>query len=311
MNNKCDVVAVVLNWRTPDLAEACVRSLLNAKFSGILNITVIDNNSHDGSADRLRSTFGDAVEVIESDRNNGYAGGMNIGLGCAIELSSKYALLLNADIEVNETTIENLYNAAEELEGAFYGPRIYDLGKTTDRWFIGGRWDWWQGTIRIVRDTIDSPAREPRNLEFVNGAAMFIRLSAIKHIGMFDASFGLYFEESDLCSRASRAGYKLWHVPTASVLHIGGVSTSKAQKSRGIDAGQYYRTRNRLLWGKKNLTGLRAMVFWLNVILRLPIKLLSLVLSRRFASATGMVLGIRDFFLGRYGMFDQGNDTEL
>lgn len=303
------VAVVVLNWRTPDLAIRCVRSVLDSTFAGGgLATIVVDNASGDGSSETLRARFGDAVRVIENPVNNGYAGGMNAGLRKAREIGARYALLLNADIELGPDTIHRLFAAAESRpDGAFFGPRIHDIDMAGDRWFVGGRWDWGQGTIRVIHERAsDGLPVEPRHLEFVNGAAMFVRLSALERTGEFDERFGLYFEESDLCSRAARTGCTLWHVPSATVSHVCGASTSKASECDRIDLGLYYRTRNRLLWGRGNLTGARALSFWFNVLLRFPIKLLILILQRRPTQSQAMLLGIRDFVTGRLGMWGRG-----
>jgi hypothetical protein len=269
-----------------------------------MSVIVVDNDSGDGSAEMIQSKFSDRITLIRCDENNGYAGGMNAGLIKAKDIGAEYALLLNADITLASSTIEAFMSAAEECTGGdFFGPRIYDVGKPEDRWFVGGRWDWGQGTIRIVREsTSDSLPNTPRQIEFVNGAAMFIRLSAIEITGLFDERFGLYFEESDLCSRAAKAGCTLWHVPRAVVWHACGASTTKSDQAVGLDAGQYYRTRNRLLWGTKNLSGFRSLVFWLNVLARFPTKWLTAVMLGRRAESHGIALGARDFFNGKLGM---------
>lgn len=295
---------IVLNWRTPELAERCVGSVLASQFDGSLVPIVVDNNSRDGSVDRLRSCFGNQVELIESEENCGYAGGMNIGLARAAELNARYALLLNADVELELDSIYELYRVAEgNPGGGLFGPRIFDVGKPSDRWLVGGRWDWWQGTIRILRErAVDGLSNEPRRIEFVNGAAMFARMSVFERVGAFDERFGLYFEESDLCSRAKNVRYTLWHVPRASVWHVCSASISKALEGTRFDIGQYYRTRNRLLWGRKNLTGLRAAAFWLNIVLRWPLKVSAFLLSGRVSKARGLIEGVYDFFRGHYGM---------
>ncbi|MDH7480790.1 MAG: glycosyltransferase family 2 protein [Armatimonadota bacterium] len=298
------VAAIVLNWRTPELTSQCVESLLTSDFDGVLSIIVVDNNSEDGSVDLLKERFGNRIAVIENKENLGYAGGMNVGISRAMEIGAKYVFLLNSDIKLDSCALAELYRAAEEHpDGVFFGPRIFDIGKPDDQWFIGGRWDWLQGTIRIVRGYANKKLPlDPWKIEFVNGAAMFARMSCIQNIGMFDERFGLYFEESDLCSRAAKAGYTLWHVPTASVYHQCGASMSKAIDKTSRDIGQYYRTRNRLLWGKKNLVGLRSVVFWANVAVRFPLKYLSLLLSGQTSKRRGFEEGFRDFVMGRFGM---------
>ncbi len=69
-----------------------------------------------------------------------------------------------------------------------------------------------------------------------------------------------------------------------------------------MDIGQYYRTRNRLLWGRKNLTGLRAAAFWVHIAVRWPFKLVALLLSGRASRASGFIVGVYDFLRGSYGM---------
>ncbi|MDI6827010.1 MAG: glycosyltransferase family 2 protein [Armatimonadota bacterium] len=299
-----EVVAIILNWRTPELTAKCVHSLLASNFEMPFPIVVVDNNSGDESVGYLVEHFDGKIEIIEAKENRGYAGGMNMGLHRAADLGAKYTFLLNSDIEVDAQAVPELYYAAERHpDGALFGPRIFDMGKSEDRWFVGGRWDWFQGTIRIVRERqSDMLPLEPRQIEFVNGAAMFLRMSCMQKIGMFDEQYGIYFEESDLCSRAARAGYTLWHVPRASVRHVCGASVSRAVDKTSHDIGQYYRTRNRLLWGKKNLRGLRSLVFWTNVIIRFPIKYLSLLIFGEASKRRGFVEGIRDFISGRFGM---------
>jgi GT2 family glycosyltransferase len=299
-----DIAVIILNWRTADLAAKCTETVLNSAVPNLRIATiVVDNASGDGSVELLRSKFHDSVEVIENATNNGYAGGMNTGLKRASELGARYAFLLNTDITVAPDTIASLYNAAEKLpNGAIFGPRLYDVGKPANRWFIAGRWDWGQGTItRVYGSSSDNLSNEPVSIQFVNGAAMFIRMKSLEDIGLFDERFGLYFEESDLCSRAARKGHMLYHVLQASVQHGVGASVSKA-KTGTFNIGMYYRTRNRLLWGKKNLTGLYAASFWFHVAVRFPIKSVTTLLQRRTGETSAINAGIHDFALGRFGM---------
>lgn len=299
----CDVVAVVLNWRTAQLTEQCVRSLQESQFDGTLTIIVIDNDSRDGSAERLENSL-KGINLIRTDENRGYAGGMNVGLRSALQIQSKYAVLLNADITLEKDALQQLYIFAEKYPaGAIFGPRIFDFGGPRDEWLIGGRWDWFQGTVRIVRGRASrkSPL-EPQPVEFINGSAMFVRMQAIERVGMFDERFGLYFEETDLCSRMQRAGYTLWYVPQAVAYHVCGASIAKAKGSTPMDLGQYYRTRNRMLWGRKNLTGLKAVVFWWNIAWRLPCKLIILLATGQIPRARGLARGVLDFARKRFGL---------
>lgn len=305
--DQCDIAAIVLNWKTPDLTARSIESVLSSAVGdAVIKIIVVDNASGDESIESLSEKFGDKIEIIASSVNNGFAGGMNIGLARAKEMNARYSFLLNSDIKLTETTIAEMLNAADaHLDGAFFGPRIYADGKSDALWFVEGRWDWGQGTIRCVFGSEANGRTEtPHRIEFVNGAAMFVRMDVFEKIGVFDERFGLYFEESDLCARAVKAGFTLWHVPNAAVWHICEASMAKASAVVGINIGQYYRTRNRLLWGRKNLSGARAVVFWWNAIIRLPIKSLVSRLKGRLSESRGVSLGIKDFLRGNFGMHE-------
>lgn len=75
-----------------------------------------------------------------------------------------------------------------------------------------------------------------------------------------------------------------------------------ASQSFSIYVCQYYRIRNRLLWGWKNLRGLWAAAFWFHVLVRRLLKYVLLVISGRRSKGSAMILGVRDFILGNYGM---------
>lgn len=67
--------------------------------------------------------------------------------------------------------------------------------------------------------------------DWVAGASMIIRRSVIDAIGGFDENYFLYFEESDFCWRARRAGFSTWYVPESRVMHILGQSTTVTERS--------------------------------------------------------------------------------
>src|SRR5208337_769500 len=77
---------------------------------------------------------------------------------------------------------------------------------------------------------------------------MFIRRAVLEQVGLLDDRFFIYFEECDLCARASRAGWKLMYLPTAKLWH----KISQVQQAIGNDFGNYHWQRNRLLYLWKN-----------------------------------------------------------
>jgi GT2 family glycosyltransferase len=138
---------------------------------------------------------------------------------------------------------------------------------------------------------------------------MFLNL---KNLGAdrFDTRYGLYFEESDLCSRLARKGYGLYHVPLARVKHLCGASMKGLPKS--FDAPAYYRTRNKLLWGTSNLSGIKLAVFWWHVCWRYPFKLVITLMKGKKGEFKAMAKAFADFSFARFGMLPSaGADKNL
>jgi GT2 family glycosyltransferase len=69
-------------------------------------------------------------------------------------------------------------------------------------------------------------------VDWVSGTSMLIRRKVFDQIGPFDEGFFLYFEETDFCRSAKRAGWKVCFVADAPVTHLGSVSTGLADSSR-------------------------------------------------------------------------------
>jgi hypothetical protein len=73
---------------------------------------------------------------------------------------------------------------------------------------------------------------QPERVDWVSGASMMLRRAVLDQIGGFDENYFLYFEETDFCFRAKKAGFPTWYVPQSRVMHIVGQSTKVALRSR-------------------------------------------------------------------------------
>jgi GT2 family glycosyltransferase len=74
---------------------------------------------------------------------------------------------------------------------------------------------------------------------------MMIRPEVFRAIGGMDENYFLYFEETDFCRRARRAGFSTWYVPESRVMHIGGQSTMIASDIRERLPGYWFESRRR------------------------------------------------------------------
>lgn len=239
------VGVVILNFKVKDRALNCIKSVQKSTYSNI-EIVVVDNNSQDG----LEEALPKGVEFIQTGENLGYTGGNNVGIAKALEMGAEYVFIINPDTEITPSTIKNLLEFAEDHpKGGIFGSKVYFEDRKT-LWFAGGQFDVANvlGSHRGVDQKDEGQYDTAEQTTYVTGGAMFVRAEVLKEVGLFDEQYFMYYEDSDLCYRAKRAGWEIWYVPSAVVYHGNG-------KSAGVGSPlqDYFITRNRMLYAKKFL----------------------------------------------------------
>ncbi len=246
------LLTVLLNWRTAPMTLRATKAGLAAMaevqraFPGArTDMVIVDNDSGDGSFDMLRDaardngwTEGGAVRVIQSGHNGGFGAGNNVGIraGMADGEAPDYVYLLNSDAFPEPGALVALLRALEaDPHAGIAGSFIYgddDVPHETAFRFPTLLSEFEEsastGPIsRILsrwRVPLDIPQVTTR-VDWLAGASMMIRRAVLDRIGIFDEAFFLYYEETDLCHRAARAGFGTVYVPESRVMHIGSVST--------------------------------------------------------------------------------------
>jgi N-acetylglucosaminyl-diphospho-decaprenol L-rhamnosyltransferase len=223
------VDAVVVSYRSRETLRACVEPLCH--MAGV-TVTVVDNDSPDGSAETVADL---PVEVIRAPRNGGFAYGCNLGAAAG---SAPYVLLLNPDAQIDRHALATLAGVLDREPGvAAVGPRIVGDGGElhwSQRSFPRLRSTWSQAFFlhrlapratwadELVRDP--AAYARPGTPEWLSGACLLVRRSALTAVGGLDERFFLYCEDIDLCRRLRKAGHELRFQPAATVKHRGGTS---------------------------------------------------------------------------------------
>ncbi len=294
------VAIIVLNWNGRDDTLSCLASLRRLTYPACW-VVVVDNGSGDGSIEAIRAEYSD-IPLIETGGNLGYAGGNNVGLSWAVGQGADYALLLNNDTEVAPDFVNELVTVAEANPSVgIVGPTIYYFDRPEVIWSAGGAIDWTRGKTRMVGlDEADTGqfGRQPRPVDFVTGCALLIKSRIIQQIGMLDPRFFAYYEETEWCVRAARAGFATWHVPSAKVWH----KISPEQRAASPQT-HYYMTRNRLLFLRCTGAGYRA---WFHTLILDDLRtILSWTLRFKWrnkrAQRDAMVQAIGDAWHGHWG----------
>jgi len=212
------VLAILLNWRQPEMTIECVRALQASDYSA-LDILVIDNGSGDGSAQILPSNLFD-VKVVSLPENVGFARGCNWGLRWARDNGYQWAFLLNNDAFVTPTTLTSLMRAAIS-DVALLSPKIFFEQRPEYLWFAGGRQ---HPQLLEMRDTgqgqLDGPYwQRTRDVDYLVGTGLLVNITAVFQVGLLDESYFMYYEDLDWCIRLRQAGYKLRIVADAHLYH--------------------------------------------------------------------------------------------
>lgn len=216
------IVAVVVNYRGSDDVSRLVRSLRAAQTDA-LDVVVIDNDSPGESASGLMARFPDCT-VLRTKSNLGFAGGNNIGISLGLQHGYAWCWLVNPDLEVQQDTACKLIAAAKRFpDRAVVGPVIVYGHRPEVIAFAGSRVSF-NGGLTLEYPLIGQPVTEAGRsslipTDYVNGACLFAPLAAFRKAGPLPEEYFLYFEETDWCARAVRAGFALHIVGDATVLH--------------------------------------------------------------------------------------------
>ena len=241
------VLCVILNWRTAEMSLKAARAAMVAMEGIDGAITLVDNDSQDGSYESMAEATRDwpRVRVLQSGRNGGYGAGNNCGIRAGLPDGARpdYVYILNSDAFPAPDAIRTLvaYLDSHPAVG-FAGSHIHgDDGAphTTAVRFptIASEFEGAAKTgpvSRLLKNSIVAPdlPTETTPVDWLAGASVLMRRSVLDQVGLFDESFFLYFEETDLCLRAARAGWPTVYVVESRVMHLGSVSTGMKEWRR-------------------------------------------------------------------------------
>ena len=241
---------IVLHWKELELTRSCLLSLRELRYQPC-HVLVIDNNSDDGSLERLRDEFPEA-QTLGAAANLGFAGGCNLGIRLALQHAADYVLLLNNDAQMPPDVLSELIEAAErDPQLGVLTPKVVWHDQPQRLYGLGGKRLPFRTRLKGMEALDTGPYDGPPVLlDFVFGCAMLIKRQVIERIGLLDERFFMYFEDIDYCYRATDAGFSVGYLPGAVLPHV--VSGSTRRRS-GIKEFLLGRSRQRFF--RKHIIG--------------------------------------------------------
>lgn len=241
-----DVSIIIVSYNTKDILHECLDSVyknLPQKLS--IEVIVIDNGSVDGSYDMINEEFPSAVAIANKE-NFGFSKANNMGIKKA---KGRYVLFLNSDTVIFKGAIETIveFMDAHISVGAATCKVVLPNEKIDDASHRGFPTPWnsfchFLGLSRIFpRSHIFSGYSLGyldqdiiHEIDACAGAFMMVRRKAGEQIDWWDEDFFWYGDDLDFCYRLKEKGWKVYFVPTASILHYKGVSGGIKDISKNI-----------------------------------------------------------------------------
>lgn len=307
MNKHQRTAIIVLNWNAAQDTIACLESLLPAIERHQATIVVCDNGSDDDSVEQISHW---AIEffprqadplsakfvLFQIKSNSGYAAGNNVGIQYAIDNQYSHVWILNNDTIIHHYALTALLDCSEQYPKiACYGSTMVDYSASDKVQCAAGCH---YNPLTTVRTEIYHERdlgwvkKQDENLEldYVCGAAMFLKVEALLKTGLLNQQFFLYYEELDLAQRLKKAGYRLGWCKTSVIRH-------RTPSNRHID-----RKFQQFLHYHENLSTLiytwshHRSIFIFASVFRLIAKIIVLPLSNRLCLIRSLFKAYQDFF---------------
>ena len=289
-----DLAISIINYKTKDLSEKCIKSILEKKWKINYQIWLVDNASNDGSLEYLKENF-PKVNFIKSNNNLGFAGGHNLALKKI--KNSRYIAILNSDTEVTGEVLDGMVKFLDENEKIGVAsckvlgfdralqPNGGDLplGFALINWLFNLDFPNFPNFHRNEQSYYE---RE-HEVGWVSGNFMVINRKVIESIGLFDDKYFMYFEDADFCFRAKKKGFSVWINPKYSIKHLSGGSLDDPKFRQW--SGEY---KGLIYFYKKNFGIFESLVVKLLIYVSTIFRMIAFALTGRlsYAKTYGKVL---------------------
>jgi GT2 family glycosyltransferase len=247
--NDIEVAVVIVSYQSAELAIECLKSLHAERDAGNLRLRVVLVDNASGDLPQIaqaveRMGWSSWVTPVLAPKNGGFAYGNNLGIRHIYEQGRPdYIYLLNPDTQVRKGAIGALVGFLESHPEVGIAGSSFETEDGSD-WPFAFRFPSMVSEIEhgmqtgiisrllsrwtVVR-TMDAAAEAT---DWVSGASMMIRPAVFAAVGCLDENFFLYYEETEFCHRALRAGFATWYVPQSRVMHMIGKSTHVDEETR-------------------------------------------------------------------------------
>jgi len=223
-----DLTVSIISADNLNLLLPCLRSVFECTHRVTLEVYLVDNASSDGTAEAVKGAF-PQVQIIRNDQRRGFSTNNNMVLR---QGQGRYLMLLNDDTQVLDGALDRLVEFMDaNPQAGVVGSSLLNGDGSRQLAFayfphplIEG---WWPSVSKLP--ALLKPKARPFEVDSVSGAAMVVRREVVEQVGVLDTAFDpIYSEEIDWCYRIRRAGWRIYTLPQAQIVHYGSQTMNRA-----------------------------------------------------------------------------------
>ena len=240
MISKKNLTVIIVSFVSNDVIFNCIDSI-----DDDLNIVVIENSNNFDLKKKLEQTYKN-VKCFLNSSNSGMGAGNNFGLS---KIKTEYALILNPDVILENSTISELINFSKKIDNfsilaPIHSNKDYPNYKT--------------------KKDLENNNSNFLNVISVDGYAMLLNLKSIKNAlnlndyRFFDENIFMYLENDDLCKRLINKKEKIFIIKSSKINHLGAKGVSQIFKNQIELSRNWHWSWSRYYYKKKHFGFLNA-----------------------------------------------------
>lgn len=312
-----EVSVVIVNYKSPELIQECLKSVYAETKLIFFEVIVVDNDSQDGSRQQITEKFPD-IQWIQMDYNSGFSRANNAGIKQA---KGKYILLLNSDTILLEGALDKIVEQiASEPDVVAASLQLLNADYTfqnAGNYFVKGGLNILltlplintivrkTGALLSMKKPSIQSSDKTNYVDWISGAFMLVKRDTIDKAGLLDEDFFLFSEEIEWCSRLRKSG-KIAVYTNLKVVHLEGGTTKKLQQQKTHHYFEYWTPKGKqlmlshLLRIRKQYSVVWFLINYSFFLLEIPVLLAAGGVSRNYSLSWAKKYAINVISISRY-----------